>query len=110
MKITEVEAIELSLPEKEVSEAKYSSAQDAVVVKVHTDEGIIGIGDSYSSPHVVKALIEAPLSGASASGLERLIVGKNGSSAFMSPSIFCWPLCIAAAAIISRLLSLDQRS
>jgi len=77
MKITRVEAIELRLSEKEVDEAKFSSAQDAVIVKVHTDEGIVGIGDSYSSPHVVKAMIEAPLSGASASGLARLIIGMN---------------------------------
>ena len=77
MKITKVEAIELRLPEKGVHEAKFSSAQDAVIVKVHTDEGIVGIGDSYSSPHVVKAMIEAPLSGASASGLARLLIGMN---------------------------------
>jgi len=77
MKITKVEAIELRLPEKEVHEGKFSSAQDAVIVKIHTDEGIIGIGDSYSSPHVVKAMIEAPLSGASASGLARLLIGQN---------------------------------
>jgi len=77
MKITRVEAIELRLPEKEISEAKYSSAQDAMVVKVHTDEGIVGIGDSFSLPHVVKAMVEAPLSGASATGLARLITGMN---------------------------------
>jgi L-alanine-DL-glutamate epimerase-like enolase superfamily enzyme len=77
MKITKVEAIELRLPEQEVSGEKFSSAQDAVIVKIHTDEGIVGIGDSYSSPHVVKALIEAPLSGASASGLARLLIGMN---------------------------------
>jgi L-alanine-DL-glutamate epimerase-like enolase superfamily enzyme len=53
MKITKVEAIELRLPEQEVSGEKFSSAQDAVIVKIHTDEGIVGIGDSYSSPHVV---------------------------------------------------------
>jgi L-rhamnonate dehydratase len=77
MKITRVEAIELRLPEQELFAEKFSSAQDAVIVKIHTDEGIVGIGDSYSSPHVIKALIEAPLSGASASGLARLLIGMN---------------------------------
>jgi L-rhamnonate dehydratase len=77
MKITKVEAIELRLPEEEVLEGKFSSAQDAVIVKIHTDEGIIGIGDSYSLPHTVKAMIEAPLSGGSASGLARLLIGMN---------------------------------
>lgn len=77
MKITKVEAIELRLPESEVVETKATACQDALIIKVHTDEGIVGIGDSYSSPHVVKALIEAPLSGASASGLARLLIGMN---------------------------------
>ncbi len=77
MKITKVEAIELRLPDEEVCEEKFSSCQDAIIVKIHTDEGIVGIGDAYSSPHVVKALIEAPLSGASASGLGRLLIGMN---------------------------------
>jgi len=77
MKITKIEAIELRLAEQEVHEAKFSSAQDAVIVKIHTDEGIVGIGDSYSSPHVVKAMIEAPLSGASATGLARLLIGLD---------------------------------
>ena len=77
MKITKVEAIELRLPDEEVHAEKFSSAQDAVIVKIHTDEGIVGIGDSYSSPHMVKAAIEAPLSGASATGLARLLIGMD---------------------------------
>lgn len=77
MKITRIEAIELRLPDEEIHEAKFSSCQDAIIVRIHTDEGIVGIGDAYSSPHVVKALIEAPLSGASASGLGRLLIGLN---------------------------------
>ena len=77
MKITRIEAIEIRLPDEEVRAEKFSSAQDAVIVKIHTDEGIVGIGHSYSSPHVVKALIEAPVSGASASGLAKLLIGLN---------------------------------
>jgi hypothetical protein len=34
MKIANVEAIELRLPEEEISEARYTSAQDAVIVKI----------------------------------------------------------------------------
>jgi L-alanine-DL-glutamate epimerase-like enolase superfamily enzyme len=67
MKITRVEAIELRLPEDEVLEHKASSCQDALIVRIHTDEGIVGIGDAYTMPRAAKALIEAPVSGASAS-------------------------------------------
>ena len=77
MKITKVEAIELRLPESEVLHNQWTACQDAIIVKIHTDEGIIGVGDALSSPRVVKALIEAPVSGASASGLGRLLTGMN---------------------------------
>ena len=77
MRITRIEAIELRLPDSEVHADKFSSCQDALVVKVHTDEGIVGVGDVYSSPRTVKALIEAPVSGGSASGLGRLLLGQN---------------------------------
>jgi L-alanine-DL-glutamate epimerase-like enolase superfamily enzyme len=77
MKITEVEAIEVRLPEEEIETNKWSGCQDAFILKIHTDEGITGIGDTFSSPRVVKALLEAPVSGASASGFARLMVGMN---------------------------------
>ena len=76
MKITEVEAIEVRLPEKEV-EDKASAAQDACIIKIHTDEGITGIGEVDSSPHIAKAVIDAPLSSSATSGLGRLLVGMN---------------------------------
>ena len=77
MKITKLEAIELRLPEGEVSLDRSTACQDAVIVKIHTDEGIIGIGDAFSSPHVVKAIIEAPGSGSGLSGMGKSLVGKN---------------------------------
>jgi len=74
MKITKVEAIHLSLAQtREIADG----TQDALIVKVHTDEGIVGIGDAHSSPHVIKAIIEAPLSHLLCSGLARLIVGED---------------------------------
>ena len=77
MKITKVEALELRLPESEVLADRATACQDAIIVKIYTDEGITGVGDAFSSPRVVKALIEAPVSGASASGLGRLLIGMN---------------------------------
>jgi len=77
LKITKVEAIELRLPESEVLANKWTGCQDAIIVKIHTDEGITGVGDALSLPSVVKALIEAPVSGGPASGLGRLLIGMN---------------------------------
>jgi L-rhamnonate dehydratase len=76
MKITKVEAIELRLPESEVLD-KASSAQDAMIVKIYTDEGIVGIGEVDSPPRVAKATIEAPLSHSIATGLGRILIGMN---------------------------------
>ncbi len=76
MKITEVEAIEVRLPESEIKD-KASSAQDACIIKIHTDEGITGIGEVDSSSRVAKAVVEAPLSSTHASGLGRLLLGMN---------------------------------
>ena len=48
MKITKVEAIEIRLPEEEVLD-KASGAQNSLILKIHTDEGIVGIGEIDSS-------------------------------------------------------------
>ena len=76
MKITRIEAIELRLPESEVID-KASSAQDSLIIKIHTDEGIVGIGEVDSCPRVAKAAIEAPFSHSVASGLGRILTGMN---------------------------------
>ncbi len=76
MKITQVEAIEVRLPESEI-ETKASAAQDALILKIHTDAGIVGIGEVDSSARVAKAVIEAPMSHSVASGLGRLLIGMN---------------------------------
>ena len=76
MKITRIEAIELRLPESDVLD-KASSAQDSLIIKIHTDEGIVGIGEVDSCPRVAKAAIEAPFSHSIASGLGRILIGMN---------------------------------
>lgn len=75
MRITEVEAIVLSMPDIDVTAA--DSTQDALIVRVHTDEGIVGIGEVDASPTVVKAVIDAPASHAISSGLASLLVGED---------------------------------
>src|ERR1051326_4571832 len=59
MKITRVEPIHLRLPQ--VND-RCDGSQETLVVKVHTDAGITGIGEVDSSSSVAKAIIEAPLS------------------------------------------------
>lgn len=74
MKITDVEAIWLQLP---VVDERCDGTQDTLVVRVHTDAGITGIGEVDSSPMVAKAIIEAPLSHAIARGLRQCVLGQD---------------------------------
>ncbi|MCK4966346.1 mandelate racemase/muconate lactonizing enzyme family protein, partial [bacterium] len=58
MKITDVECIILVAPD--LREDATSSSQDDVVILVHTDEGITGIGETDTGPWLAKAAIESP--------------------------------------------------
>jgi L-alanine-DL-glutamate epimerase-like enolase superfamily enzyme len=72
--ITDVECIILRLPEvKPIGDG----CQDAFIVRVHTDEGITGIGEGKSSPWILKAIVEAPLSTVSSRGLKEIVVGRD---------------------------------
>lgn len=75
LKITEVEAIVLRQPE--LNEAIADGSQDDLVVRIHTDEGIEGIGEVDSAPEICRAVIEAPSSHAIALGLRELLIGEN---------------------------------
>ena len=74
MKITRVEAIHLRLPA--VNE-RCDGSQETLVVKVHTDAGIVGVGEVDSSSHVAKAIIEAPVSHKICRGLSECVVGAR---------------------------------
>src|SRR5260370_13329337 len=74
MKSTEIEAIHLGLPE--VNE-RCDGSQETLVVKVHTDAGITGIGEVDSSALVAKAIIEAPLSHKICRGLAECVQGQD---------------------------------
>jgi L-alanine-DL-glutamate epimerase-like enolase superfamily enzyme len=37
-----------------------SSAQDDIVVEIHTDEGVTGIGETDVNPWIARTCIEAP--------------------------------------------------
>src|SRR6202045_1948648 len=74
MKITRVEPIHLRLPE--VSE-RCDGSQETLIVKVHTDAGIVGLGEVDSSSAVAKAIIDAPLSHKICRGLAECVVGQD---------------------------------
>jgi len=74
MRITEVEAMVLSLPEKR---ERTDGTQDMLLVKVTTDEGIVGYGEVDSSPLVAKAIIDAPVSHTICRGLRHLVLGQD---------------------------------
>src|SRR5262249_36200157 len=74
MKITRVEPIHLRLPQ--VTE-RCDGSQETLIVKVHTDAGITGIGEGDSSSVVAKAIIEAPLSHQICRGLAECVLGED---------------------------------
>lgn len=74
MKISDVEVICLRIPELH-EECEWG--EDAVIVKVITDTGLVGIGESDTSPIVARAVIEAPGSNLYCYGLKSLLIGEN---------------------------------
>lgn len=74
MKITQVICQALRIPSVK---AKTAASQDAVLVRVHSDSGLEGIGEADASPEVVKAVIDAPFSHNVACGLREVLVGEN---------------------------------
>src|SRR5437667_2289710 len=74
MKITHVEPIHLRLPD--VNE-RCDGSQETLVVKVHTDAGLTGVGEADSSSLVARAVIEAPLSHKICRGLAECVVGQD---------------------------------
>ncbi|MGA8115863.1 MAG: mandelate racemase/muconate lactonizing enzyme family protein [Actinocatenispora sp.] len=75
MRITDVEAIHLRLPDLDA--ARCDGTQDTLLVLVHTDSGLTGIGEVDSSPPVARAAIEAEPSHSIATGLRHLLVGED---------------------------------
>jgi L-alanine-DL-glutamate epimerase-like enolase superfamily enzyme len=74
MKITDVETIYLRLHQ---IKPQADSGQDALIVLVHTDEGITGIGEVDSSPMAVKGAIEGPFSHSVTAGLKEIVIGED---------------------------------
>ena len=75
MKITGVECHVLLVPD--LDKGATSSAQDDVVVFVHTDEGITGVGETDVNPWIARACIEAPSTHTMGLGLKEMLLGEN---------------------------------
>jgi L-rhamnonate dehydratase len=74
MKITAVDGFYLRLPE---IQQRTDSSQDALIVRIETDAGITGWGEVDSSPRVIQAILDAPVSHTLVSGLARLLIGQD---------------------------------
>jgi L-rhamnonate dehydratase len=75
VRITRVEPIVLRLPEVDVSRA--DGTQDAFLLRIHTDEGLVGVGEADTSPYLARTAIEMPSSHAIARGIGEVLVGLD---------------------------------
>jgi L-rhamnonate dehydratase len=75
VRITAVEPIVLRIGEVDVGRA--DGTQDAFLVRIHTDEGVVGVGEADTSPYVARTIVEMPSSHSIARGLAELLVGEN---------------------------------
>ncbi|MEW6752274.1 MAG: mandelate racemase/muconate lactonizing enzyme family protein [Candidatus Latescibacterota bacterium] len=74
MRITDTEAIHLRLPQvREVADG----TQDCLLVRVHTDAGLTGLGEVVSASHVARAVLESPRSAPFRHGLAAIIRGMD---------------------------------
>ena len=74
MTITEVEALHLRLPNvEEIADG----TQDVLIIRLHTDAGLVGIGEVSSQSYVCKAIFEAPRSAERRHGIAYLLGGRD---------------------------------
>ncbi len=75
MKIVRIDCHVLLVPDYDPGEC--SSAQDNLVVEVHTDEGLVGIGETDTNPWVARECIRARGTHCMARGLEEMLIGLD---------------------------------
>src|SRR5436305_2047059 len=75
MKITKIDCHVLLDPAYDIGAT--SSAQDDIVVEIHTDEGLTGIGETDVNPWIARACIEAPGTHTMGLSLTDMLVGQN---------------------------------
>ena len=75
MKIVRVDCHVLLAPD--YNPEACSSAQDNLVVEVHTDEGLVGVGETDTNPWVARECIRARGTHCMALGLEEMLLGSD---------------------------------
>lgn len=77
MKITAVDAIVLDQQPAGTSRPAPHGAQDPLIVRIRTDEGITGYGEADTFAPVARAIVRAPRETVIASGLAALLAGRD---------------------------------
>ena len=75
MRITSIDCFVLLDPK--MNKSATSSAQDDIVVLIHTDEGITGIGETDVNPWMARACIMAPSTHTMGMSLAEMLIGEN---------------------------------
>jgi L-alanine-DL-glutamate epimerase-like enolase superfamily enzyme len=75
MKITQIDLHILLVPDYDPLAC--SSAQDDLVVEIHTDEGIVGIGETDTNPWVARECIRARGTHCMGLGLQEMLLGAD---------------------------------
>ena len=75
LKIIDIECHVLLAPDYDPSFT--SSGQDSLVVFIHTDVGISGIGECDANPWMAKAVIEAPGTHTMGLGIKDMLIGLD---------------------------------
>jgi L-alanine-DL-glutamate epimerase-like enolase superfamily enzyme len=75
MKITRIDCHVLAVPDPDPDAC--SSAQDDLVVEIHTDAGITGIGETDTNSWVARTCIQAPSVHVMGRGLEEMLLGAD---------------------------------
>lgn len=74
MRITDIATIVLRLP---TVLPNGDGLQDVLIIKVHTDVGLTGIGEAHTAPTILKAIIDAPVSQLTGQGLKQMLIGED---------------------------------
>ncbi len=75
MRITKIDCHVLLIPDYDVEAC--SSAQDDLVIEIHTDEGLVGIGETDTNPWVARECIRAVGTHCMGLGLEEMLLGAD---------------------------------
>ena len=61
----------------QVDQSRADGTQDAFLVRIHTDEGIVGVGEADTAPLLARTIVEMPSSHSLARGLREVLVGED---------------------------------